>query len=58
MIDSSGRKIITEEEQVDIEFLLKEAEFFTKYFHRNENIQTALFIAKAIDVYLTHKKKY
>lgn len=57
MIDSTGKKIVTENENIDLPFMLKEIAFFMKGFRAESSEQKALTIAKSINTYIKSKGK-
>ena len=52
MLDSTGKKIELDDQNVDFEFALKEINFFTKGFQRENNDVTALGLAKCVHQFL------
>lgn len=52
MIDSSGKKIVAAEQDVDLDFVLAEIKFFLKGFENEPNDEKALSIAKSIKSFL------
>lgn len=57
MIDTAGNKIYDNKHSIDLPFLLKEIDFFSKHFLNNPNDHMATTIAESINLYLTHEKK-